>query len=230
MRLWLPSSVTYFLYFVTFENNKILIKKKKNNSNKPWQVTYLCCRQTLGLLGRRTLNWGTVFSKLACGHVCIFWIKTCWRARPTVCVPPLGRCSWMYKKAHRKAMKSKPVSKLLHGLHFSSCLQVPALRSCPDFLADRVYPEQYNKPFPLQPAFGHDLLQKQQKTTRTCATPCMLSVPFLKVSASVKLPRKHSLTGFYTDQRDKKKTIWILCSRFLNSLVMRTEGRKKWAR
>lgn len=80
---------------------------------------------------------------------------------------PLGRWSWMHKKAHWKAMKSEPAGKFLYGVCFSSCLKFPALNFCPDFLADRVYPKWYNKLIHSQLAFVYSLYHEQPKSART---------------------------------------------------------------
>lgn len=85
------------------------------------------------VIQEETVSTETWFRCLACGP-CLWrvilinnWHR---RAQFTVAAPSLGRWAWAVSKS--QLSMSQGVA-FWHGLCFSSCFQVPALNSCPDF-------------------------------------------------------------------------------------------------
>lgn len=67
--------------------------------------------------------------------------------------------------------------------------------------------------------------QNQQLYSMYAVCPFSQSQLFCEVAPETSLVL--ALTGLYTDQRDKKKTIWILCSRFFGFLSNENRRQKE---
>ena len=124
---------------------------KEHCSLKPWasSMTWLVNLTQSQSPGKRVSIETLLRSDWPVAHVCkeLPWLiidvggpSTLWAAPPLP--PPLGRWTWHVSESLLNLSQGSeqvsciacklPVS-FLHGLCFSSCLQVPALSSCPSF-------------------------------------------------------------------------------------------------